>query len=335
MEQPIQPQSQLITCRLTESNYLVWKMQVWAVVKGYSLDGYLTGEVKVPKEFLSETTENTKKVNPAYISWIRQDQLLMSWLLSSLSENILVSVVGSNTSMEVWKWLENNFASQNAAKVMQYRLQLQTMRKGNQCMRDFLNKVKSCCDLLAAAGHKIEEPEQIMYILSGLGSEYNSVLVTLTSRLAHFTLSDAHSMLLSFENRLENTESSLGNFDGTQFSVNIATHQQNRRGGFTFQGGRGRTPNQYFNGRGGRTNHRGSYRGRGGRFNNHGRSRCQICHYSNHTADKCFYRCDLNFVPSNNNAVNIANVGNNENAEDLCWYPDSGATNHVTYDLST
>ncbi|KAK6116468.1 hypothetical protein DH2020_049761 [Rehmannia glutinosa] len=268
-EQVIHPQSQLVTVKLTETNYLVWKQQIWAAIRGYGLEGYLTGGIPTPEEFITDTTKGQKTVNPSFMLWNRQDQLLASWLLSSLSESILISTVGLSTSKEIWECLQTTFASQNQAKLMQYRLQLQTIRKGGLQMKEYLNKIKSCCDLLGSAGEPVSQRDQLMYILSGLGPEYNSVVVSATSRLEPWSLSELHALLLSFENRLETFENR-SNMDDGSFSVNIATHTYspgNRRGG-TSQANRGRGSYQHQNSN---TNYRGrgrsaGFRGRGGRM---------------------------------------------------------------------
>ncbi|KAK6141727.1 hypothetical protein DH2020_024529 [Rehmannia glutinosa] len=292
----IHPRSQLISIKLTDSNYLLWRQQILAAVTGYGVEGYLTGDQEIPEKFLSGKSEDETIRNPAYHHWLRQDQLLVSWLLSSLTENMLITTVGLKTSKDVWQTLETAFGNQNSAKIMQ----LQTLRKGTMPMREYLNKVKSCCDMLSAVGKQVEEWDQVCHILSGLGSEYDPVMVSITSRVVPCSLSEVHSILLSFENRLEQTDIASHNGDGAQISANLTTQHQgvNYRRGYN-QGGRGWNNNQFqgdnqFSPRGGRRG--GTYRGRGGRnFSN--RARCQICHYSNHTADKCFYRSDLNFVP--------------------------------------
>ncbi|CAA0810732.1 Unknown protein, partial [Striga hermonthica] len=93
-------------------------------------------------------------VNKAYLQWVKQDQLIASWLLSSLSESILTTTVGLNSAKEIWDCLKKSFASHSLAKQMQLKLELQTMKKGNQKIREFFNKIKGTCDMLAAAGHK-------------------------------------------------------------------------------------------------------------------------------------------------------------------------------------
>ncbi|KAL3639631.1 hypothetical protein CASFOL_017538 [Castilleja foliolosa] len=308
---------------------------VWAAASGYGLEGYLTGDITAPATLIT-ATDGVLTPNPEYSKWRRQDQLLVSWLLSSLTESLLITTVGLSTASDIWRSIENVFANQNKAKVMQIRLQLQTLKKGGLSMREYLNKVKSCCDLLSAAGERLSESDQLLYILGGLGVEYNPVLVSITSRspLQPISLNEVHSILLSLENRLETIENPFGNADDAGYSVNLSTGRGGRGG--TQYSNRGRSNQDSTNGGSyrGRGNFRGNgYRGRGGRGNY--RPKCQICHYTGHTADRCYQRMNKDFVPTSNNyQANVMTGGNEEQKEDNSWYPDSGATNHLTYDFS-
>ncbi|KAK6158699.1 hypothetical protein DH2020_006013 [Rehmannia glutinosa] len=201
--QVIQPQNQVVTVKLNDSNYLLWKMQVLTVVKGCGLLGYLTGAISAPTQFIVNTETNETKINPEFESFTKQDQLLASWMLSSLSESVLILVVGLDSSADIWRCLETNFSSQSKARMMQYKLQLQTLKKGTLSMREYLGKAKAACDALASAGQKLSEEDQLLHILSGLPSEYNPVIVTITSAIDFYSLSEASALLLSFESREE------------------------------------------------------------------------------------------------------------------------------------
>ncbi|KAL3642739.1 hypothetical protein CASFOL_013554 [Castilleja foliolosa] len=337
--------AQLISIKLNDSNYLLWKQQVWAAAAGYGLEDYLTGETTPPPESTINPDDGSATANPSFLKWRRQDQILVSWLLSSLTEGLLVTTVGLSTATEIWKTIEGVFANQNKAKVMQIRLQLQTLKKGGLSMREYLNKVKSCCDLLSAAGEKVSESDHLLYILGGLGTEYNPVLVSLTSRSASqpVSLTEAHAILLSLENRLETIENPFGNVDDSNFSANLSTGNRGGRNGFS-QSNRGRNNSSYNNnnnrGRGGYNG--GNFRGRGGRGNTF-KPKCQICHYIGHTAEKCYHRLNMEYAPAassnqgfkgGNMSANVVTSGAQESKEDNLWYPDSGATNHLTYDLN-
>jgi hypothetical protein len=100
----------------------------------------------------------------------------------------------------------------------------------------------------------------------------------------------------------------------------------------------------------GRGNHRG--RGRGGRgWNNNSRVQCQLCGKMGHTVQLCFYRFDSFFSGSspassrqagpdggynnNNSSAFSTNIStSNDSTDNSSWFPDSGATNYVTNDLS-
>ena len=56
-------------------------------------------------------------VNPKFLDWEQQDQLLLSWLLSLMSEGILARMVNSENSAQVWRTLERYFAVQIRARV--------------------------------------------------------------------------------------------------------------------------------------------------------------------------------------------------------------------------
>ncbi|CAA0829121.1 Unknown protein [Striga hermonthica] len=285
----IHPQHQLISIKLTDSNYLLWRQQTYSAIVGYGLESFIAADSTPPPRFLSSGSTDAPSLNPEFATWVRQDQLLMSWLLSSLSENLLIMMVGKTNSQEVWNSLESNFSGLSKARLMHHKLQLQTLKKGSNTMREFLGKVKACCDALGVAGEPVSEQNQILYILAGLGTEYNPAVVAVTSRVEPYSLNEVYAMLLSLESRLDISTQTLVNPDGSIPSANLAqnnssTNQKapspfstnnNTRGGFSNHRGRGRSTN---------------YRGRGGRGyrNSNARPSCQLCGLNNHTADS-FY----------------------------------------------
>jgi hypothetical protein len=57
-------------------------------VRGHDLIGFLDGTRLPPSDSISLIDESLV-VNPDYIAWTRQDQLLLSWLLSTISESVV------------------------------------------------------------------------------------------------------------------------------------------------------------------------------------------------------------------------------------------------------
>ncbi|KAK6134026.1 hypothetical protein DH2020_032230 [Rehmannia glutinosa] len=176
-------QNQLVSIKLDESNHPMWKQQILTAIRGYGLEHFIDGSSSAPAMSIQATDTSQKTVNPEFILWQRQDQLLAAWILSSLSESILIQMVGLYTSREIWHNLEVNFTGQSKEKLLHYTMKLQTLKKGSLSMRDYLNQMKNCFDLLASAGKRITETEQVMHIMSGLGSEYDAIMVSVSSRL--------------------------------------------------------------------------------------------------------------------------------------------------------
>jgi hypothetical protein len=121
--------------KLTHENYTLWSTLIVPYLEGQSLFGYVTRDTPCPPQYPppDSSTSNTESslpvLNPAFSIWYQQDKLILSMLLSTLSESTLTHVVGLKTSHEVWKTLERMFAAQSQAREMQCRYQLATLKK--------------------------------------------------------------------------------------------------------------------------------------------------------------------------------------------------------------
>ena len=93
----------LVTIKLNRENYLLWKAQIVPYLRGQHLFGFLDGSQLAPPQILIVTTAEitTPRPNPDYHAWLVQDHMILSALISSLTENILAYVVRCITSREV------------------------------------------------------------------------------------------------------------------------------------------------------------------------------------------------------------------------------------------
>ena len=89
--------------------------------------------------------------------------------------------------------------------------------------------MKACCDLLGAAGCRISDDDQILYILGGLGHEYDPVMVSITSRIDPWKVQEVRTILLSYETRLEGDKQSSVNLEGSQPSLNLVHQAQQKK----------------------------------------------------------------------------------------------------------
>ena len=77
------------TVRLDQHNFIVWRKQVLTTVRDHKLQAFLSGSSIKPEKFLTQEDKELDRVNSEYVDWEQQDQLLLSWLFSTLKEFFL------------------------------------------------------------------------------------------------------------------------------------------------------------------------------------------------------------------------------------------------------
>ena len=152
--------SSAISLKLDKDNYSVWRSQVLPAVIGHNLEGFVFGMKICPKEFVEHTDPQgniTKSTNPKYIQWLREDQLFLSWLLSSLSTTILRSVTRIRSSHGMWIAVEQRFAVRSKAGLMPLKTHLQATKKGSLSICDYFNKMEAIANSIFLAGGDISD----------------------------------------------------------------------------------------------------------------------------------------------------------------------------------
>ncbi|KAJ3699566.1 hypothetical protein LUZ61_003271 [Rhynchospora tenuis] len=370
-DHPVQFTHQISTS-LTSDNYLLWQFQVLPVLIGHGLMAFLDAS-RLPRQEYQVNADGVRSVNPDYDKWLRQDQLILAWILNSLSPQILAQVVNCNTTAQLWQYLQQLYNSQSLAKVLEYKLQLQTIRKGADTCAQYLQKIQNIADRLRSIGAAVSDQDLILHTLQGLGTEFESFVTAASMRQDQMSMAELHSHLLAQESRQRaNLQAS-----AMAHSVQLA----NQKGSNNM--GRASGPIQYSDtkpngsdslvshqelathypiqhnvtnnqGRGSNSNRRGSYRGRGrGRQSTTPKEDvyCQICTKWGHPAYKCHHRFDLAFngpTPLPNSSSSSQSQQPQQTTQPhqalvaepsmtsptASWFMDSGATTHVTPDLN-
>lgn len=118
----------LLTIKLSSSNYLLWRSQVLPLLKILiSLFGYFNDYVT-----MSSATDASGFENPEPVEWQQMDQLVLSLILSSLTEEAMSIVVGLPFSHAVWSMLETTFSHLSKSCELRIKDDLQHMKK-NSC----------------------------------------------------------------------------------------------------------------------------------------------------------------------------------------------------------
>ena len=190
-----------LSIKLDDENFLVWEHQILATIYGLHFFHFLDGTPAPPK-FLTQSAAESSIINPAYVHHQQQDNLIVAWLLGSMSSPMLTKMVGLRTSAAIWKKLTIYFASQSRARVKKLKLQLKVSKK-DRSISTYILDIKKIVDSLAAIGSPLSDADHIEAILDGLPDDYDGFVTSILSRTEPYTIEEIEAFLLAHEERLE------------------------------------------------------------------------------------------------------------------------------------
>ncbi|CAA7036250.1 unnamed protein product [Microthlaspi erraticum] len=324
-----------VTLKLTDSNYLLWKTQFESLLSSQKLSGFINGTIAAPPASHTVVVGGVPTIepNPLYEAWFCTDQLVRSWLFGTLSEEVLGVVHSLSTSREVWLGLAENFNQSSLAREFALRRNLQFLTKKGKTLTEYCRELKTICDALASIGKPVDESMKLFGFLNGLGREYDPVSTGIQRDLSKPnppSFNDVVSEIQAYDCKLQSYE--VEDSSNTPLVFNAQNANQNA----SFKPAvPSYNPNNRGRGRYGQNRGRGGYSSRGRGFpqhqttqNNNGeRPVCQICGRVGHIAAKCYNRYDdyqAHETPQAFTALQTADATGKE------WYPDSGATAHIT-----
>lgn len=147
-----------LSIKLNEKNYLLWNQQVEAVIIAHKLHRYVVNPI-IPMKYATEFDREIDLPTDDFQRWLVQDQMLFTWILSSLSDSILPRVIGCKHSYQLWETIHKHFQSMMKAKVRQLRSELKTTKKGSRSISEYVLRIKCIADLLIASGESISEQD--------------------------------------------------------------------------------------------------------------------------------------------------------------------------------
>jgi len=285
--------------KLAKDNYMAWKFHLLGYLHGQDVYGFIDGTIPAPTQLIvNPTTAPGSPVmiaNLDYLSWYQKDQLIISVLVSTLPDSES-HAVGCTTSRALWESLEKMFASQAHAHIMHVHFQLATLKKGNSSVTDYFHKLKTLSNTLATCGQPLNDFEVVSFLLASLGSEFDPLVTSVTTRIDPISHYDIYGLLLAHEMRLEQQMATTDLSNATTHVTERNTSHSGQRD-YSFNAARG---SGFPNGRGYRSTfpgERGPSSGRRGRGQQlHGarssRPICQICNKLGHYASTCYQRLD-------------------------------------------
>lgn len=210
--------------KLDASNYLLWLCQIKSFLIGHDLWKFVDGSNPSPYEFntlttttpsaASDTPSSTTTVtksNPDFLSWYQHDQLVVSYITTTLSPVVLSLTVGHEFAQSIWECLHNHYAQRNLASASSLRFQLHDMPKRSQTIEEYLNHAKSLADALFFIQKPVSDEDHVTIVLRGLGSDFSILITTILNQPTLPSFTDLHFRLLVFENQTSRSLSSADN----------------------------------------------------------------------------------------------------------------------------
>jgi gag-polypeptide of LTR copia-type len=183
---------------LNHDNFLVWRSQILLVLRGHSLVGFIDGTKSSPPQFITDS-DGAQSINPDYEIWHQQDQLILAWIFNSVSFPLLAQVVRCETTASIWNALNQVHSSQSMAKILDLKLQLQTMKNRGLSCSQYLQQMQIVADRLRSIGTEVFDQDLVLYALQGLGSEFQSFVTALSIRSDYPSMVEFTGLLLAHE----------------------------------------------------------------------------------------------------------------------------------------
>ena len=145
--------------KLSDDNFRLWKFQNLTSLKAYDLENFLESGSEPPSKYLTSTESSSTSAivtpNPEYKVWKRQDHLISSWLLGSMSEEILNQMLHCKSAKEIWRTLQGIFSSRFLAQAMQFKNKLHNINKGSMPLKEYFLKIQQCVDVLSLINKQV------------------------------------------------------------------------------------------------------------------------------------------------------------------------------------
>ena len=123
----------LVSQLLTGDDYVSWSRSMKIALSVKNKLGFIDGTITRPP-----ATDGS-----LLHSWLRNNNIVIAWLLNSVSKEISKRILYSESAFEIWCDLRERFQQSNAPRIFQLRRELINLRQGSDSLSLYFTKLKS------------------------------------------------------------------------------------------------------------------------------------------------------------------------------------------------
>lgn len=106
--------------------------------------------VKSNVGFVDDSLSKPDGTNPKLLhSWIRNNNMVLSWLLNSVNKDISASLIFADTAYEVWIDLRHRFQQKNGPRIFQLKRELINLHQEQLSVSHYFTKLKTLWEELS------------------------------------------------------------------------------------------------------------------------------------------------------------------------------------------
>ena len=190
--------------KLNGHNYLQWSQSVMMFVCGKGRDDFLTGATAAPKQD-----------DPNFRTWNAANNMVMSWLINSMNNEIGENFLLYSTAKEIWDAAKETYSSsENTSELFEVESHLHDLRQGESSVTIYFNTLSRYwqqldlfevhhwkCTEDESQYKKIVEKKRVFQFLLGLNKDLDDVRGRVLSTRPLPTIREAFSEVRREESR--------------------------------------------------------------------------------------------------------------------------------------
>ncbi|XP_059664920.1 uncharacterized protein LOC132311170 [Cornus florida] len=102
-----------VPIKLSTETSSLWEDLMFSLIERHGLVGFINGKIPAPPKGIriadESNSQNMVYKNPDYMAWKRTDQLLQSWIVGTINQDLLPCLVNLETAQEIWTKLYKLF----------------------------------------------------------------------------------------------------------------------------------------------------------------------------------------------------------------------------------